>query len=129
MIVVDTSVWIDHLNDRDTQQVTTLRDLLPREPILVGDLILCEILQGLRNEREARQVESALRGFDLAPMCGIDLACRAAGNFRLLRSRGITIRKTIDLIIGTFCIENDHALLHDDRDFDPMEHHLGLRVI
>lgn len=129
MIVVDTSVWIDHLNDRGTPQVATLRDLLPREPILVGDLILCEILQGLRNDREARQVESALRAFDLALMCGVDLACRAAANYRLLRGRGITIRKTIDLIIGTFCIENDHALLHDDRDYDPMAYHLGLRVI
>lgn len=126
MIVVDTSVWIDHLNDKATPQVAKLRAPVGHESILVGDLILCEVLQGLRNEREARSIEAALRRFDLAPMCTPDLAVRAAANYRLLRGRGVTIRKTVDVIIGTFCIENDHELLHDDRDFDRMEHHLGL---
>lgn len=126
MIVVDTSVWIDHLNDEATPQVTMLRALVGEAQILVGDLILCEVLQGLRTEREARSIEAALRRFDFASMCTPDLAIRAAANYRLLRGRGVTIRKTIDVIIGTFCIENNHELLHDDRDFDRMERHLGL---
>jgi len=129
MIVVDTSVWIDHLNDAETEQVEILHSLVGRERILVGDIILCEVLQGLSSEREARRVGSALRRFEIASMLNADLAVQAAGNYRRLRARGITVRKTIDLIIGTFCIANDHELLHDDRDFDPMERHLGLRTI
>jgi predicted nucleic acid-binding protein len=129
MIVIDTSVWIDHLNDQVTQKVARMRDLVGREPVLVGDIILCEILQGLRTEREAHLVEEALRQFELASMCGVEIASRAAANYRHLRARGVTVRKTIDLIIGTFCIENDHVLLHDDYDFEPMRQHLGLRVI
>lgn len=129
MIVVDTSVWVDHLNDVATAQVTTLRDLVGMERVLVGDVILCEILQGLRSDREAESVERALRRFDIVPMLGIGVAVRAAAYFRLLRSKGITVRKTIDMIIGTFCILGSHILLHSDRDFDPMESHLGLRVI
>jgi predicted nucleic acid-binding protein len=129
MIVVDTSVWIDHLNDRPTGPVTLFRTYLGRQPILVGDLIMCEILQGLRNEAEALRVEAMLRGFEVVPMLDPDLAVRAAANYRRLRDRGITLRKTIDLIVGTFCIEKDHALLHNDRDYDPMAQHLGLRVL
>jgi predicted nucleic acid-binding protein len=129
MIAVDTSVWIDHLNGNATPQVEKLHALVGREPLLVGDLVLCEVLQGLRSEREARRVEAALRRFDLAPMLDPVLALRAAANYRRLRALGITLRKTIDLIIGTFCIERGHALLHDDRDFDPMTRHLGLRTV
>ena len=128
MIVVDSSVWIDHLNDRLTPEVQRLRALVGREPILVGDLILLEVLQGLRNEREAALVERALRRFDVAAMLDPGLASRAAANYRLLRSRGVTVRKTTDLVIGTFCIERGHALLHCDRDFLPMQAHLGLRT-
>jgi predicted nucleic acid-binding protein len=129
MIVVDSSVWIDHLNGKATEQVGKLRALVGREPLLVGDLILLEVLQGLGSEREALRVEAALRRFDLAPMLDPDLAARAAANYRRLRSLGVTLRKTIDLIIGTFCIEKGHALLHDDRDFEPMTRHLGLRAV
>jgi predicted nucleic acid-binding protein len=129
MIVVDTSVWIDHLNDIATPEVTVLRDLVGRQPILVGDLILCEVLQGLRSDREAAQVERALRRFHVASMLDVDLAVRAAQFYRQLRGMGVTVRKTIDLIIGAFCIERGHALLHADRDFDPLERHLGLRVV
>jgi predicted nucleic acid-binding protein len=129
MIVVDTSVWIDHLNDIATPEVTELRYLVGREPILVGDLILCEVLQGLRSDREAAQVERALRRFHVASMLDADLAARAAQFYRQLRSKGITFRKTIDLIIATFCIERGHALLHADRDFEPIEQHLGLHVV
>jgi len=129
MIVVDSSVWIDHLNDVATPEVETLRGLVGLEPILMGDLILCEVLQGLRTDREAAQVERALRRFEVASMLDADLAVRAAQFYRLLRGKGITIRKTIDLIIATFCIERGHALLHADRDFDPFERHLGLGVL
>lgn len=129
MIVVDTSVWVDLLNGNETSAVLIFRRLVGNAPILVGDLILCEILQGLRSDSEAARVERALRRFDLAAMLDPALAARAAAFYRLLRSRGATVRKTIDLIIGTFCIVRGHALLHTDRDFDPMQRHLGLRVV
>ncbi|HEY0525656.1 MAG TPA: PIN domain nuclease [Stellaceae bacterium] len=128
MIVVDTSIWIDHLNDSPTEKVQRLRVLVGREPLLVGDLILCEVLQGLRSDAEAKLVERALRRFDLVSMLDPDLAIQAAANYRVLRGKGVTVRKTIDLIIGTFCMEKGHALLHDDRDFDAMQRHLGLRA-
>jgi predicted nucleic acid-binding protein len=129
MIVVDSSVWIPYLRNDHTERTERLDDLLDREQIVVGDIVMCEILQGVRNEAEAARVETILRGFHLAAMRDVELAVRAAQHYRRLRSIGITIRKTVDLIIGTFCIENDHALLHDDRDFAHMERHLGLRVV
>jgi len=129
MIVVDTSVWIDYLNGDINQKVIALRSLIGRQPILVGDIILCEVLQGLQSEREARAVEAALRRFEIVSMLNSRLAVEAAAHFRTLRARGITVRKTIDLIIGTFCIANDCTLLHDDRDFNPMGHYLGLRMM
>lgn len=126
MIVVDTSVWIDFLNGRNARHVRRLREVLGAEEVIVGDLMLCEILQGLDSERAARNVETLLRRFEIVPMAGESMAVAAARNFRLLRRRGITIRKTIDLFIGTWCIENRAPLLHNDRDFDPMARHLGL---
>jgi predicted nucleic acid-binding protein len=108
VIVVDSSVWINHLNNQVTPEVRHLRALIGREAALV---------------------ERALRRFDLAPMLDPDLAPRAAANYRLLRSHGVTTRKTADLVIGTFCIERGHALLQNDRDFLPMQIHLGLRVV
>ena len=128
MILVDTSVWIGHLDDAVTCPVNRLRELIPVIPLLVGDLILCEVLQGLRSEREARLVERGLRRFEMVSLLDPDLAIKAAANYRFLRSRGSTIRKTIDLVIGTFCIEHRHLLLHDDRDFEPMVRFLGLRT-
>ncbi len=131
MIVVDTSVWIDHLVDRRSEQVRCLRtmilDGLPG--LIVGDLVLCEVLQGLASEKEARIVEAALRRFDVQAMAGPHIASISAMNHRRLRSYGITVRKTIDMLIGTFCIEHGHSLLYSDRDFDHLERHLGLRVI
>jgi predicted nucleic acid-binding protein len=129
VILVDSSVWIDHLNDAATTAVTCLRQLIAERPLLVGDLILRDVLQRLRSEREARLVESALRPFDTCALLDPNLAVKAAANCRSLRTRGITVRKTIDLIIGTFCIERGHVLLHDDRDFEPMVRFLGLRAI
>jgi predicted nucleic acid-binding protein len=125
-MVVDTSVWIDFLNGRNAPHVAALRASLGRDEIIVGDLMLCEVLQGLDGEGEARQVEALLRSFDIAPMCGDTIAVTAARNYRALRQRGITIRKTIDLLIGTWCIEHRQPLLHNDSDFRPMARHLGL---
>lgn len=96
------------------------------DEIIVGDLMLCEVLQGLANETAARKVESLLRRFEIVPMAGDAIAVAAARNFRSLRKRGITIRKTIDLLIGTWCIENRRPLRHNDSDFRPMAQHLGL---
>jgi hypothetical protein len=128
MILVDSSVWIAHLQGRATPQTATLEAVAAREPLLVGDLILLEVLQGARDDLQAAHIEHALRQYVIVPLLGDDLASRAARNYRKLRSLGITIRKTADIIIGTFCIEHRHALLHDDRDFGPMERHLGLKV-
>lgn len=126
MIVVDTTVWIDFLNGRDAPHVRRLRALLGNNEVIVGDLMLCEVLQGLESERVARDVERLLRRFEIVSMGGDELAVAAARNFRTLRARGITIRKTIDLLIGTWCIENRRPLLHNDRDFAPMARGLGL---
>lgn len=126
MIVVDTSVWIDFLNGRNSRQVRQLLTLLGGEEVIVGDLMLCEILQGLESESAGAEVETLLRNFDIVPMAGGAIAIAAARNFRSLSRRGITIRKTIDLLIGTWCIENDRPLLHKDRDFHLMARHLGL---
>ncbi len=126
MIVVDSSVWIDFLNGRSAPHVRRLRATLGTDEIVVGDLMLCEVLQGLANERAARDVEALLRSFAIEPMAGDKIAGAAARNFRYLRARGITVRKTIDLLIGTWCIENRTPLLHNDSDFRPMARHLGL---
>jgi len=126
VIVVDSSVWIDFLNGRNAPHVRRLRALLGTEEIVVGDLMLCEVLQGLDSERAAREIEALLRRFEIVPMVGDAIATAAARNFRSLRRRGITVRKTIDLLIGTWCIENGRALLHNDSDFHPMGRYLGL---
>ena len=129
MILVDSSVWIDHLRRRATRQVLQLRSLMSSTPLLVGDLILCEVLRGLRSDAEARLIEHGFRQYQIVAMCDATLAVRAAANYRFLRARGITVRKLADLIIGTFCIEHGHMLLHSDRDFEPMERLLGLRTV
>lgn len=131
MIVVDTTVWIDHLNEATTPQVLLLRRIIGERmaSLIVGDLVLCEVLQGLATDREAVMVGRALRRFTVAPMVNESLAVAAAANYRALRSHGITVRKTIDVLIGTFCIAHRHALLHSDRDYDPMERYLSLTVL
>ena len=128
MIVVDSSVWIDFLNGNATPEVGRLSALLGNEPLLVGDVILLEVLQGVRSETDAVSVEAALRRFDVVPMLDPELAVIATTHYRRLRASGITVRKTIDLIIGTFCIARGHALLTADRDFAPMAGHLGLTL-
>jgi predicted nucleic acid-binding protein len=126
MIVVDTSVWIPYLAGVTTPGTQKLDALEHPTDILLGDLILLEILQGARSGRHAAALETQLRRFDMAPMLNPRIAIAAARNYRELRQLGITVRKTVDLIIGTFCIENGHHLLHRDRDFAHMAQHLGL---
>ncbi len=126
MILVDSSVWIAHLRGSWTAATAKLEAAAGREPILVGDLILLEVLQAARDDAHAERIQRGLRRFDIVPLLDGDLAPRAARNYRKLRDLGITMRKTADVIIGTFCIEHRCALLHDDRDFVPMEEHLGL---
>jgi predicted nucleic acid-binding protein len=123
MILVDTSVWIDYFNGRPTDEANLLYEILGHEPILVGDLILAEVLQRFR---EALRI---LQTFEFREMLGRSVAIASARNYRALRARGVTVRKTIDVLIGTFCLLNGHELLHSDRDFDPMTKHLGLKVL
>jgi hypothetical protein len=129
MILVDSSVWIDFFNGADTPQVTLLDKKLGDTPILVGDLILTEVLQGFKSNKDFEMAKQALERFELREMVGKDIALRSAENYRRLRKSRVTVRKTIDVVIATFCIENSVALLHSDRDFDPMEDILGLMIL
>jgi predicted nucleic acid-binding protein len=128
LILVDSSVWIAHLRGQQTLATTKLAAVV-WEPLLVGDLILLEVLQGARDEAHAARIERSLRQYPVVSLLDADLATGAARNYRKLRELGVTIRKTADIIIGTYCIEHRHVLLHDDRDFAPMETHLGLKVL
>src|SRR3954470_5574999 len=119
MIVVDSSVWIAHMRGDLTEPVRKLKSIEGSRDILVGDVILLELLKGARGEAHARFIERNLRQFSVEPMLDDHLAVRAAANYRELRRRGFNVRKSVDVIIGTFCLEYGHALLHDDRDFDP----------
>ena len=129
MILVDSSVWIDYFNGSETAATERLDGLLSREPLAVGDLILTEVLQGFADEREFLTAQRMLTSLQIVEVGGGAIAIQAARNFRALRRAGITIRKTIDTLIATRCIESGYELLHDDRDFDPFVKHLGLRVV
>lgn len=128
MILVDSSVWIDYFRDADTPQVELLDGIFGRTPLAVGDLIAAEVLQGVQDDREFNLVRKILDAFTQIDLGGHDIAVKAARNFRRLRAKGITVRKTIDSIIATRCIEDGLTLLHSDRDFIPFHMHLGLRV-
>lgn len=129
MIVVDSSVWIDNLRKSDTPQVRRLQAIRTSDRVIVGDIVLLEILQGVRDDAKAATIERDFREYGITPMLDGDLASKAARHFRHLRSLGITIRKTPDLIIATFCIAGGHQLLHQDRDFSHFETHLELQVL
>lgn len=129
MLVVDTSVWVDYFNGVESPQTDFLHAILDTTPILIGDLILAEVLQGFRHDEDFETVRHILGKFMQESMVNPALAVQSARNYRFLRQKGITIRKTIDSLIATFCIENGHQLLHNDGDFDGYEAHLGLRVI
>ena len=127
MIVVDSSVWIDYLRNTPTRQVALLDRLLGDEEVLVADLALVEVLQGTRDDDDFRRTLSRLSIGEPLVVSDTGLAVQAARNYRLLRARGITVRKTVDTLIATRCIIEDLPLLYSDRDFDPFVEHLGLR--
>lgn len=129
MILVDSSVWIDYLRGNATPQAEKLDSLLGATPLCIGDLILTEVLQGCATEKEFNAVRRTLATLDFVVLGGEDVATQAAKNFRYLRARGVTARKTIDTVIATRCIVSGHELLHSDRDFDPFEQYLGLRCV
>jgi len=129
MVIVDTTVWVDYLNDVTTPETEWLDTQLAHQPLGLLDLMICEILQGLSTDDEAARVLRDLKRFQLFDTGGLELATAAARNYRLLRAKGRTVRKTIDCIIATYCIRENHSLLHRDRDFDPFEQLLGLIVV
>ena len=129
MILVDSSVWIDYFNGTITAQTEILDKLLGDELLATGDLILTEVLQGFVDERDFNEAKKMLTSLIVVELGGQEIAIQAAKNFRSLRNLGVTIRKTIDAVIATKCIESGYDLLHNDRDFDPFARYLGLRVV
>ena len=127
MILVDSSAWIDYFRGTATPQAEKLDSLLGTEPIATGDLILTEVLQGFVSDRDFNQARKLLTSLVIVNVAGRDTAIQAAKNFRALRAHGVTVRKTIDTLIATRCIESGLLLLYSDRDFDPFVEHLGLR--
>ena len=129
MILVDSSVWIDYFNGRDTPQNAKLDELLGVELLGIGDIILTEVLQGFRTDKDYRTSKRMLTSLTIFNMLNLEIAIKSADNFRELRKQGITIRKTVDVIIATFCLENDHSLLFSDKDFLPFVERLGLSAV
>ncbi len=127
MILVDSSVWIDYFKGAITPQTEKLNSLLGRERLAIGDLILTEVLQGFGKECDFEVARELLTSLTVITLGGQDTAIQAARNFRMLRQAGVTVRKTIDSMIATRCIESGYELLHDDKDFVPFVKHLGLR--
>jgi predicted nucleic acid-binding protein len=129
MVIVDSTVWIDLLAGRSNAETDWLARELVQQRMGLTDLILCEVLQGIRGESAFMQVREQLLEFEVFDSGGAELGVAAARNYRLLRERGLTVGTTIDCLIATFCLENGHTLLHRDRDFDVFEERLGLRVV
>ena len=129
MVIVDTTVWIDYLGATTNPHTSWLNRELARQRLGLTDLILCEVLQGIRDDAAFTQVHHVLLRFHVFSTGGVDLAVASAQNYRSLRKRGIKVRKTIDCLIATFCLGSGHSLLHRDQDYDPFEAHLGLQVI
>ena len=129
MVIVDTTVWVDYLHGTQNHETEWLDREVGREEIGLTDLILCEVLQGVGSDDEYRLVRRLLGEFELLEAGGEELCVAAAENYRKLRKRGRTVRKTIDCLIATFCIRNGHSLLHRDNDFRHFEELLGLAVI
>jgi hypothetical protein len=129
LILVDSSVWIDYFKGTITEQTEKLDRLLGHEPLAIGDLILTEVLQGFADEADFNKARKMLTSLDVVELGGQETAVQAARNFRTLRNLGVAVRKTIDTVIATRCIESGYDLLHNDRDFDPFAQHFGLRVV
>ncbi len=128
MILVDSSVWIDYFNGIPTWQTDLLDTYLSNVPVVIGDLILTEVLQGFRSNTDYETAKKFLSAFPFRQIGGYNVAVQSAQNYRFLRRTGVTVRKTIDIIIATFCIMEGLILLHDDRDFDPMVSHFSLKT-
>ena len=129
MILVDSSVWVDYFRGRSTGQTGLLEGLLDSQELAIGDLIFTEVLQGCKIDKEFNEVRRLLGRLELIALSGEDVVVEAAKNYRKLRSLGVTIRGTIDVVLATRCIVSGHRLLHSDRDFDAFEKHLGLRCV
>jgi predicted nucleic acid-binding protein len=129
VVIVDTTVWVDYLRGEQNSQVDWLHREKDRQRLGLTDLILCEVLQGVRGDAAFASVHEELSHFEIFEPGGVELAIAAARNFRKLRQRGLTVRKTIDCLIATFCLRERHLLLHRDRDYDAFEEELGLRVV
>lgn len=129
MIFVDSSVLIDYFNGKENRQVEKLDEILGKDIVVIGDYILVEVLQGFRKDKDYETAKNILGAFPCLNMLGEEIAVKSAENYRTLRKKGVTIRKTIDVIISTFCIENDLQLLHNDKDFFPFEKYLGLQSV
>ena len=127
MVLVDSSVWIDYFNGAATRETDVLDGLLGKEPVAVGDLILVEVLQGFRRDGDYRTARDVLEGLPVFELLGRRRARRVAEHYRALRKRGVTVRKTTDAVIASFCIAERFPLLYSDRDFDPFVSHLGLQ--
>jgi hypothetical protein len=126
MIVVDSSVWIDYFTGKNTPEAEKLDSVLGEEPVAIGDLVLTEVLQGFRTDKDFRKAKELLMSLNVVNMLDTTIALKSAVNFRALRKKGVTVRKTIDTIIATYCIENKLPLLHSDKDFQPFHEHLKL---
>jgi len=129
VVIVDTTVWIDYFRGVSNAEVQWLNAELERQRLGMTDIILCEVLQGITDERTFETVVAELSKCEIFPTGGTEFAVAAARNYRVLRRRGHTVRKTVDCLIATFCLREGHTLLHRDRDFDPFEKSLGLSVI
>ena len=129
MLIIDSTVWVDYFNGIENPQTDYLEKMVDQAPIMIGDLILAEVLQGFREDTDFEKARRAFAKYIQVEMVNSALALQSARNYRYLRRRGITVRKTIDSLIATYCIENEHELLHNDNDFDGYEKHLGLRVV
>jgi predicted nucleic acid-binding protein len=127
VILVDSSVWIDYFRGVSTPQTDLLDTLVGAQPLAIGDLVLTEVLQGFTSDRDFNAALGLLTALTIVDIAGQDMAVQAARNFSILRAQGVTVRKTIDTLIATRCIESGHVLLYSDRDFDPFVQHLGLQ--
>ena len=128
MVVVDTTVWIDYIHGLDAPHTNALDHELQNNQVVTGDLLIAEFLQGFRDDKDYKAAKEIIDSLIYCDMLGKEIAIKSAENYRFLRKQGITIRRTADIIIGTFCIEHDLPLLHNDRDFEPIEKYLGLRI-
>lgn len=128
MIFLDSTVLIDYFNGKNIWQVEALDSILGKELVVIGDYVLTEVLQGFKNDKDFHKAKAILLTFPCFDIGGKEMAIQSANNYRLLRKKGVTVRKTIDIMIATFCIENNLTLLHNDKDFDPCEKYLNLKI-